>query len=106
AAHVRRALEGVWPAPVEPIWEGLYLVCRPNLDLYWGMAGRYRRRYGNLRRADAQQVMHAALADDGGPEVALWFTLDPIPDVRELAERYGDPAGEGVHFWEESVRRR
>src|SRR5262249_45876886 len=59
AAHVRRALEGVWPAPVEPIWEGLYLVCRPNLDLYWGMAGRYRRRYGNLRRADAQQVMQA-----------------------------------------------
>ncbi len=106
AAHVRRALEGAWPTPSEPIWDGLDLICRPNLDLYWGVAGRYGRRYGNLRRDDAQQVLRAALADGGGSSDALWFALDPIPDIRELAERYGDPSGDRVHLWEESPRRR
>jgi hypothetical protein len=106
AAYVRRALDGEWPAATAPVWEGLYLVCRPNLDLYWGVAGRYGRRYGNLRREDAQRVFQAALADGGDSEDALWFALDPIPTVRELAERYGDPAGDRVHLWEESPRRR
>jgi hypothetical protein len=109
AAHVRRALEGAWPA-LGPAQEELSLVCRPNLDLYWGTAGRYVRRYGNLRRDDAQQVLRAALADDGSDgersEDAIWFALDPIPDVRELAERYGDPQGERIHFSAGSVRHR
>jgi hypothetical protein len=109
AAHVRRALEGTWP-PSDSVWEArareeLSLICRPNLDLYWGVAGRYRRRYGNLRRDDAQTVLQAALADGGGPEDALWYALDPIPDVRELAARYGDPQGDRMHLWAESVRR-
>jgi hypothetical protein len=102
---VRRAREETWPAPWVR-WEGLDLVCRPNLDLWWGLAGRYGRRYGNLRRDDARTVIQAALADGGGPEDALWFRLDPIPEVRELAEHYGDPQGNRVHFWAESVRRR
>jgi hypothetical protein len=106
ATYVRRALEGTWPESSMPAWEGLYLVCRPNLDLYWGMAGRYRRRYGKVRRDDAQAVVRAALADKGErSEDALWFDLDPIPDVRELAEGHGDPDGECVHLHEESVRR-
>jgi hypothetical protein len=105
AAYVRRALDGTWPAPTESRIEELSLVCRPNLDLYWGTAGRYRRRYGNLRRDDAQQTLRAALTDDSGSEDALWFDLDPIPDVCELAERYGDPAGDHVQFWDESPRR-
>jgi len=106
AAYVQRALEGAWPAPSMPAWEGLYLVCRPNLDLYWGMAGRYRRRYGNLRRDDTQAVVRAALDDERErSEDALWFDLDPIPGVRELAQHYGDLKGEGVHHWEESPRR-
>jgi hypothetical protein len=107
AAHVRRALDGAWPSP-DLVPEELTLVCRPNLDLYWGTAGRYLRRYGNLRHDDAQAVLRAALADDRGgerSEDALWFTLDPIPHVRELAERYGDLRGDRVHFWAESVRR-
>ncbi len=114
AAYVRRALDGTWPKPPESRWEELTLVCRPNLDLYWGLAGRYRRRYGNLRREGAQAVVRAALADearaapadDGEQDDALWFALDSIPSVRELAERYGDPAGDGVHLHGESPRRR
>ena len=51
--------------------------------------------------------MRAALAHDGGSsDDPLWFTLDPLPDVRALAEHYGDPAGEGVHFSPQSVRYR
>jgi hypothetical protein len=105
AAHVRRALDGTWPAPMAPAWTELTLVCRPNLDLHWGTAGRYGRRYGNLRRDDAQEALRAALADGGGHEDALWFKLYPIPDVRSLAEWYGDPVGDRVHLWAESARR-
>jgi hypothetical protein len=108
AAHVRRALGGAWPEPSDPVPEELRLVCRPNLDLYWGEAGRYIRRYGNLRRVAAQAVLRAALADDGDggerSEDAVWFGLDPIPGVRELAERYGDARGDRMHFWGRSVR--
>jgi len=70
------------------------------------MAGRYRRRYGNLRHDDPQTVVRAALDDEGErSEDALWFDLAPIPDVCELAERHGDPMGERVHLHEESPRR-
>jgi hypothetical protein len=104
AAHVRRALANAWPS--EAVRDELTLVCRPNLDVHWGTAGRYRRRYGNLRRDDAQQTLRAALTDDSGSEDALWFDLDPIPAVRELAERYGDTEGDRIHLWAESLRRR
>jgi hypothetical protein len=107
SAYMRQALDGAWPLPVEPAWDGLYLVCRPNLDLYWGVAGRYRRRYGNLRRDDAQRVLQAAVFDDGErSEDALWFDVDPIPQTRALAEQYGDPDGQRVHLSAESLRRR
>jgi hypothetical protein len=115
AAYVRRALDGAWPAPPGPVLEEYALVCRPNLDLHLGLAGRYRRRYGNLRREDAQQVFRSALADlaacpalaDGeGPDDAIWFALDPLPGVRDLAERYGDPAGDRVDFDPGSLRYR
>jgi hypothetical protein len=105
AAHVRRALTGAWPPP-DPVRDELSLVCRPNLDLFWGVPRRYRRRFGNLRREDAQQVLRAALTDGGGSEDTNWFDLDPIPDVREMAERYGDPRGDHIHLWAESLRRR
>ena len=129
AAYVRRALDGTWPAPLQPIVEEYTLVCRPNLDLYWGLAGRYRRRYGNLLHENPQDVFRAALADQadwavraapadghaeqvgqagyqGEPDDATWFTLEPLPGVRELAERYGDPGGDRAHFGERSLRYR
>jgi hypothetical protein len=104
AAHVRRAVEGTWP-PADPAREELSLVCRPDLDLFWGAPGRYRRRFGNLRRDDAQRVLQAALADEGGSEDTIWFDLDPIPEIHKLAERYGDPQGDRVHLWVDSMRR-
>src|SRR5262249_33277942 len=74
AAYVRRALDEAWPLSPESRWDGLYLVCRPNLDLYWGVAGRYRRRYGNLRRDDAQAVVRAAVTEGAErSEDALWY---------------------------------
>jgi hypothetical protein len=115
AAYVRRALEGTWPASLRPVEEEYPLVCRPNLDLYWGLAGRYRRRYGNLRREDAREVFRAALVDLAArpapanaeePDDAIWITLDPLPGVRELAKRYGEPSGERVHFGARSPRYR
>jgi hypothetical protein len=107
AAWVQQALDWAWSAPPEPGEEELQLVCRPNLDLYWAIPGRYCHRFGNLRRDDAQEVLRTALAHPGGSsDDALWFTLDLLPDVRDLAERYGDPAGDGVHFSPQSVRYR
>jgi hypothetical protein len=106
-AYVQRALDGAWPAVPEPHMGELQLVCRPNLDLYWALPGRYRLRFGNLRRDDAQEVLRAALAHDGGSsDEALWFALDPLPNLRDLAERYGDPSGDRVHFSPQSVRYR
>jgi hypothetical protein len=49
------------------------------------------------------------IGHEGNPDDALWFTLDPLPDVRELAERYGDPTGppgDQVHFYAQSLRYR
>jgi hypothetical protein len=106
-SYVRQALEGAWRSPVEPAWEGLYLVCRPNFDLYWGVAGRYRRRYGNLRRDDVQRILQAAVLEDREhSEDALWIDVDPIPQTRALAEQYGDPEGQRIHLEAESLRRR
>jgi hypothetical protein len=107
AAYRRRALDGAWPALPEPHGDELQLVCRPTLDLYWAIPGRYRLRFGNLRRDDAQEVLRAALAHRGGDsDDPLWFTLDPLPDVRTLAEWHGDPVGGRVHFSPQSVRYR
>jgi hypothetical protein len=106
AAYVRQALTGAWPETADSHEEELLLVCRPNLDLCWGTAGRHRRRYGNLRQDDPQEALRAALADGDHSEDALWFALDPIPTIHELARRYGDREGDEVHFSEESLRRR
>jgi hypothetical protein len=107
AAYRRRALDGAWPAPPELGRDELQLICRPNLDLYWGIPGRHRQRFGNLRRDDAQEVLRAALVHCGGSsDDPLWFALDPLPEVRVLAERYGDSAGDRVHFSPQSVRYR
>jgi hypothetical protein len=107
AAYHRRALDGTWPAPPGPSVQEVQLVCRPNLDLYWALTGRYRQRFGNLRRDGAQEVLRTALTQCAATsDDVLWFARDPLPDVRDLAERYSDPAGEGVHFSAQSVRYR
>ncbi len=63
----------------------------------------------------AERAAHAPTGDgaDTGyaghekePDDAIWFALDPLPGVRELAERYGNPTGERVHFGAHSIRYR
>jgi hypothetical protein len=103
AAWVRRALANDWSA--EPSLKGqLELVCGPNLDVHTGTAGWYRQRHGDLRRDGAQAVLGRALASGGQPDDALWFDLDPVPDVVDLAARLGDSSGKAVHFTAASVR--
>jgi hypothetical protein len=109
AAWARRALAGDWPsqlAELEPRagGQGLPLVCRPGLELHTGVAGRYRQRHGNLRSDGAQAVLGRALEQGGWSIDAIWFGPDRLPAVEELAARYGDPAGQGLHFTEASVR--
>jgi hypothetical protein len=109
AAWVARALAGDWPpqlAEVEPRAGGqaLPLVCRPGLELYTGVAGRYRERHGNLRTDGARAVLSRALAQGGRSIDAVWFGPDRLPAVEELAARYGDRTGQGLHFTETSVR--
>jgi hypothetical protein len=109
AAWVARALASDWPPPlaeVEPRagGQGLPLVCRPGLELHTGVAGRYCERHGNLGTDGAHAVLGRAL-DQGGRSIdAVWFGPDRLPAVEELAARFGDRSGQGVHFTETSVR--
>jgi hypothetical protein len=109
AAWVARALAGDWPpqlAELEPRQgdQGLPLVCRPGLELHTGVAGRYHQRHGSLRTDDARAVLGRALEQGGRSIDAVWFGPDRLPAVGELAARYGDRTGQGVHFTETSVR--
>jgi len=109
AAWARRALAGDWATElveVEPRHgdQGLKLVCRTGLDLHTGTAGLYRERHGNLRTDGGQAVLSRALEQGGWSIDAVWFGLDPLPAVGELAAQQGDRTGQGVHFTETSVR--
>jgi hypothetical protein len=104
AVWVRRALAGDWPTWARHDGEVLELVCRPKLDLHTGTAGWYRERHGNLRTDGAQAVLGRALEQGGRSIDAVWFGLDRLPAVEELAARYGDRTGLGLHFTEMSVR--
>jgi hypothetical protein len=109
AAWVARALAGDWPAQVAELQlraggQGRPLVCRPGLDVYTGVAGRYCERHGNLRSDGARAVLGRALEQGGRSIDAVWFGSAPLPTVDTLAARYGDRTGQGVHFTENSVR--
>jgi hypothetical protein len=104
AAWVDRALVGDWPEQPPGNERVLELVCRPTLDLYSGLAGLYRQRHGNLRRDGVMAVLGRALAAGGRPAHALWFDLDPLPPVAELASQHGDPHSQALHFTAASVR--
>ncbi len=103
-AWVDRALTGNWPAEPSSTEVPLLLVCRPNLDLHSGRAGRYRERHGNLRDDGAEASLGRALASGGRSHDELWFQLDAMPPIAELAASHGDNAGRGIHFGAESVR--
>jgi hypothetical protein len=97
------ALTGDWPATPDPAPGELALVGRPNLDVYSGLAGLYRIRHGNLRTDGIAAVLGSALAYGRQRDDALWFGSGSLAAPDELAARYGDPAGLGVHPGPESV---
>jgi hypothetical protein len=104
AAWAGRALAGDWPAWTRHAGDVLELVCRPDLDLYTGLAGWYRQRHGNLRTDGPEVVLGRALQQGGRQFEALWFGPDPLPSVAELAARHADRGGQRVHFSADSVR--
>jgi hypothetical protein len=58
-----------------------------------------------LRADGAAAVLGRALAHGLRADDALWFAgLDPLPGPAELAARYGDATGLGLHPDPESVR--
>jgi hypothetical protein len=99
---VQQALSGTWPADAEQrlIW----LVCRPNLDVYRGDAGHYTKRYGNLRREGVDEVLNRALADGACSHEELWFTPEQLLPVQEVAARFGDAQGQRIHIGPDSIR--
>jgi len=104
AAWVQQALAGDWPTAPDRTPGELALVCRPDLDVYSGLAGLYRTRHGNLRTDGIAMVLGRALAHGRQPDEQLWFGPGPLPAPGELAARYGDAGGLGVHLGAESVR--
>lgn len=94
---------GPCPGPHTP-GELALVVCRPSLDVYSGLAGLYRTWHGNLRADSVAAVLGRAPAHGRQPDDELWFGPGPLPAPDELAARYGDDAGLGVHLWPESVR--
>jgi hypothetical protein len=104
AAWVRRALADDWPdSPARAPGE-LALVCRPSFDVYSGLAGLYRTRHGNLRTDGVAAVRGRALERGRERDDELWFGPGPLPAPDELAARYGDADGLGVHMDPESAR--
>jgi hypothetical protein len=109
AAWVARALAGDWPGQLAETesrhgHQGQPLICRRDLELYTGVAGLYRERHGNLRTDGGHAVFGRALEQGGRSIDAVWFGPDRLPAVQEVAARYGDRSGRGVHFTETSVR--
>ncbi len=104
AAYVRQALAGDWPDIPDPAPGELALICRPNLDVYSGLAGLYRTRHGNLRADGIATVLSRALARGREPDDVLWFGARPHPAPADLAARHGDATSLAVHPGPESVR--
>ncbi len=102
AWFVQQALLGTWPD--EPDILSIFLVCRPNLDVYRGFAGQYTRRYGNLRLDGVDEVLSRAVADGPCNIDEIWFTQEQLLPVQELAAGFGHPDGLRIHGDPTSIR--
>jgi hypothetical protein len=101
--YIHQAFEGTWPD--EPTYRFISLVCRPNLDLYRGVAGQYTKYYGNLRGDKVDRVLSQAVADGACSDDEIWFAEKPLPPVSELAIRFGRPDSQSIHMNAISIRR-
>jgi hypothetical protein len=104
--YVQQALSETWPdEPGKANQRMIWLVCRPNLDVYRGDAGQYCKRYGNLRQDGVDEVLKRAVADGACSHEELWFTPEQLLPVEEVAARFGDQQSqrindaESVRYW-------
>ena len=107
--YVEQALAGVWPNEDKAQYEEAYrnmvsLVCRPNLDVYYGFAGQYTNRYGNLRRDGVDEVLSRAMNAGTFSYDEVWFGDMQIPPIEELATRFGNAQSQRIHSDSFSIR--
>jgi hypothetical protein len=108
-----QALSGTWPAkPGKAELRLIWLVCRPNLDVYRGDAGQYSKRYGNLRRDGVDEVLNRALADGACSHEELWFEPKQVLPIQEVAASFADKESQRLHeassmrhWWLDCARR-
>ena len=116
--YVVQALAGTWPNEDREQYEEarrnmVSLVCRPNLDVYYGLAGQYTNHYGNLRRDGVGEVLSRAMNAGTFSYDEVWFGDMQIPSIEELATRFGDARSQRIHsdtfsirdWWVDNVRR-
>ena len=101
--YIRQALEGTWPE--EPTYRLISLVCRPNLDIYRGVAGQYLKRYGNLHRDGVDYVLSRAVTDGALSDNEIWLTSEQMLPIQELATRFGNPHSQRIHMHAASIHR-
>jgi sulfatase maturation enzyme AslB (radical SAM superfamily) len=82
------------------------LVCRSNLELHAGKSGCYGRSYGRLDDGHEFAVLRSAQNDGACPEEFIYFDRREIPDLRELAGKWGNPTGQRIYFTGMSMRHR
>ena len=110
AAYVKKALDSDGEGDQEWIFgnstnpEIIQLVCRNNLDVHSGNAGLYGHLHGNLKEDGTDQVFQNAVEYGMCPEESLYFSVDAIPSVCEVARRFGNLEGKKVHFHPASMR--
>jgi MoaA/NifB/PqqE/SkfB family radical SAM enzyme len=110
SAYVRKALDGREGDP--PRWtfreggKSPDIVCRPNMDVYWGKAGLYGALVGNLRRDDPARVFSEAIAQCPYPDDSLYFSARDIPPIHALVQAFADPEGQRIYNQPASMRNR
>jgi len=107
--YVQQALAGTWPNDGMESYEQAYrnlvsLVCRPNLDVYRGFAGQHTTRYGNLCRDGVDEVLSRAMADGVPSYDEIWFLVEQVPPIQELAARFGNAQSQRIHSVSFSIR--
>src|SRR5262249_37878971 len=100
--YVHLAKARSWPEEERKQYEAAYrdtvcLVCRPNLDVYYGFAGQYTHCHGNLRRDGVNGVLSRAMAAGAFSYDEVWFPGAPVLPIGELATRYSAAHSQRIH---------